>query len=160
MVLIDLTGQRFGKLIVIERAPNQGRNTMWKCQCDCGSITTTRSDSLRSNMTRSCGCLIGEVNSTHGMSRGDGSYLYEIWKHMRYRCTNPNNHAWKDYGGRGIIVCERWMDSFENFYEDMGHRPSPNHSIDRIDNNGNYDPTNCRWATASQQQQNKRNNRK
>jgi len=153
-VFVDLTSQRFGKLVVIERVQNQRHQPMWKCQCECGSTPIIRGAQLRSGITRSCGCL----KTKHGMSK---SYLYKCWQQMKQRCTNFNSEDWRDYGGRGITVCERWLDSFENFYEDMGHRPTSNHSIDRIDNNGNYEPSNCRWATASQQQFNKRcSNRK
>lgn len=141
-----------GRLIVVKDR-DQARARV-ECQCDCGAFTSI----LIANWGRilSCGCLqrerVSELNSTHGMS---GTTEYVVWIGMWDRCTNPNNHAWKNYGGRGITVCERWTD-FVSFYEDVGVRPGSEYSLDRIDNDGNYEPTNIRWATASQQALNKR----
>jgi hypothetical protein len=154
-VLIDLAGQRFGRLSVLRRVPCHGASR-WLVRCDCGTQKTVAGGSLRSGDTQSCGCLHRErcsvTHSTHGQS---GSELHRIWKGMLARCTNPNVPRWNRYGGRGITVCERWRRDFTAFAVDMGPRPSRRHSIDRIDADGPYAPTNCRWATALQQRHNR-----
>lgn len=147
-VLADKTNQRFGKLTCLSY---QGKG-MWLCRCDCGKQTIVRSDCLNTGNTRSCGCLSGEL---HGMTK---TPEYRTWHHMNERCSNPNNRTYKNYGGRGIFVCEQWRNSFTTFYKDMGPRPSSKHSIDRINNNGNYEPGNCRWATIKEQNGNTRYN--
>ena len=160
--MVDLSGMAFGKLTVIERAQNgfDGR-AWWMCLCQCGKKHLTSGKRLRAGITKSCGCLhteqvsrMGKNNITHGMSK---TRTWVTWESVRERCLNPNNNAWKDYGGRGIKICKRW-DSFENFLADMGERPIGK-TIDRVNNNGNYEPSNCRWATSTQQNRNKRNNR-
>lgn len=154
--VIDITGHRFGRLVAISYV-NPKR---WLCRCDCGTETIIPGDNLRRAITKSCGCLRTEVTRSrsykHGHNiRGHRSSSYRSWANMIERCTNPHDTDWKNYGGRGIAVCDRWRHSFEAFLEDMGEKP-PGHSIDRINNDGNYEPGNCRWATASEQQHNKR----
>jgi hypothetical protein len=155
---IDLTGQRFGRLVVARRAPSAASHARWLCSCDCGAESVVESRQLRSGHTRSCGCLqrdtASELSRTHGHTVAR-SAEYSTWLALRDRCSNPRNRSFRNYGGRGISVCARW-DSFENFLSDMGQKPSRLHSIDRVDVNGNYEPTNCRWATAAEQNQNTR----
>lgn len=122
------------------------------CRCDCGAEKTVAGNTLRLGDARSCGCLIVDTQTKHGMY---GTPTYGSWSRMIARCTNPKSNRYKYYGGRDIKVCERWM-LFVNFYADMGMRPSTKHSIDRIDNDGDYEPRNCRWATAKEQSANKR----
>lgn len=156
----DLSGRRFGRLVVVgltgERAP---RGLTWFCLCDCGGCNrVTRADLTRGKV-RSCGCLQTEQrargNFRHGMKR---SPEYGIWCTLKARCLNPNVKCWPRYGGRGIRVCERWAESFAAFLADVGSRPGPGYSIDRIDNTGNYEPGNVRWVTAEEQSNNRRNN--
>lgn len=156
----DFTGEVFGRLTVIVFShTNKRRYSVWNCLCTCGKTIAVISSDLTSGHTKSCGCLkidsIKKVATTHGLSR---TPEYEIWGGIIKRCENKRNKHYADYGGRGIKVCERWRNSFENFLSDMGKRPSPNHSIDRKENNGDYDPGNCRWSTIDEQARNKRNN--
>lgn len=165
--LKDLTGQRFARLVVDRRDENAASgNARWLCRCDCGESIVVAGNSLRSGNTRSCGCLRREVSAvsvmalettTHGQS-APRTPTYRTWEGMVARTTNPHRPEWGYYGGRGITLCDRWR-SFENFLVDMGERPA-GLTLDRIDNNGNYEPGNCRWATWSQQQLNKRTSRK
>ncbi|MCK5612299.1 hypothetical protein KAR91_61070 [Candidatus Pacearchaeota archaeon] len=151
----DISGQRFGKLVAVSLShmDNQGR-AVWNAICDCGKEVQKKSWALVSGNTRSCGCLIRKGPITHGKSH---SKAYRSWNTMRQRCSNKNNHKYGSYGGRGITVCERWS-KFENFLEDMGEKPD-GMSIDRRNNDGDYAPENCRWATPIEQARNKRNNR-
>jgi len=149
----DLSGERFGMLSVIDYAGKKGRENLWCCMCDCGQQQTAPASRLIAGKVRSCGCLVSITNTKHGLSH---SPEYDCWKNIKSRCYNENNGEYKNYGARGIVMCERWIVSFENFIADMGTRPSPNHSIDRIDVDGNYCKENCRWATLKQQNDNKR----
>lgn len=148
---IDITGQRFHKLVALAPTGKNSRRMMcWLCQCDCGGTAIVRIDHLRNGHTRSCGCLYEK----HGMRH---TKTYKSWYNMLQRCSNSKINRWHIYGGRGIKVCERWQD-FRNFFADMGERPE-DHSLDRINVEGNYEPGNCRWATQKEQQNNRRNNK-
>lgn len=155
----DLTGEKFGRLTVIKRADNKGPLTAWECRCQCGNVVVVRSQDLRRGRQKSCGCKqhdnLLERNSKHLAS---GTRPYRIWKGMKSRCYNPNTPTYKDYGARGIQVCERWRDSFENFWADMRDSYADNLSIDRIDNDRDYCPENCRWADRTTQNRNSRQN--
>lgn len=152
---LDMTGRQFGRLTVLK--PSEVGNTHWICKCECGVIKEARGSSLRQGNIKSCGCLSRDLctarNRTHG---GKGTRAYVIWQSMKQRCLNPKHENYKDYGGRGIVICERWVSSFENFLDDMGEPPA-GMSIDRFpDTDGNYEPANCRWADAFQQARNTR----
>lgn len=157
-VAID-TGERVGRLLVVDFAePNPSGHRQFRCRCDCGAETVATASNLRSGKTRSCGCLRSDVGLKgtrtrlvrHGLC---GTPTYRSWQGMIQRCTNPKVPKWKHYGGRGITVCERWRD-FTNFLADMGERPD-GRTLDRTDPDGNYEPGNCRWATAVEQRHNR-----
>lgn len=157
--LIDLTNQRFGRLVVIKLSEKQdsSKNAHWFCDCECGTKNIIiRGISLRRGISKSCGCYSSEQlvknNTKHNMYY---SPEYSIWNAMKQRCSNPNHVHYKRYGGRGICICDKWN---ESFYEDMGPRPDPKMSIDRIDNDGNYEPSNCRWTTITEQNRNQTSN--
>lgn len=158
--MINLIGQKFGKLTVIKRkGKNKWGNYKWLCRCDCGNKIITNGGSLKSGNTQSCGCLQKEIVTKHGHStRTIRSKTYMVLNHIIQRCTNHNDKEYSNYGDRGITVCNRWKNSFSNFLEDMGESP-PGCQIDRIDNNKGYYKENCRWVTPKQNSRNKRNSR-
>lgn len=156
---IDLTGQQFGRLLVIRRVGQKGEKTMWLCLCDCGNEAIVSSGNLRSETT-SCGCYQKEqarkAKTKHGMSHSALSY---IWVSIKQRCFNKKNKGYKNYGGRGIKICKEWINSFQAFYDYVSQLPhcgEKGYSLDRINNDGNYEPGNVRWATRSEQNRNRR----
>lgn len=155
-------GEVFGRVIVLERSfkPHY-RQAKWKCRCACGTVWDVEYYTLISGKVISCGCyrreMLSRTKATHGESRvGALTAEYRCWRWMKKRCLNPSSIGWADYGGRGITVCDRWLADYLNFLTDMGRKPSPVHSLDRIDVNGNYEPSNCKWATLSEQARNRR----
>ena len=153
---LDLTGQRFGRLVVISYDGCINKKAKWKCVCDCGNEKTVDSQSLRVGHTRSCGCIFIEMLQSRRKHGSYGTPEYKAWARAIQRCSNNKNISWANYGGRGISVCEEWRRDFGAFLSCVGKRPSSRHSLDRIDNDGNYEPGNVRWATHSQQMFNRR----
>lgn len=154
---IDLTGKRFGNVVVVREdksgtSHDTEKRLRWICRCDCGKEWSVRGSNLKAGNTKSCGCLSKSQHLTHGLY---GSPEYYTWKSMIQRCTNSKAKNYNHYGGRGITVCDSWM-VFENFYKDMGARPSNKHTLDRINNSKGYESGNCRWATMLQQSRNTR----
>ena len=163
MKKLDLTNLRFGRLVVLcESGKSKDGQICWKCMCDCGNLVTVTGGHLRSGHTKSCGCFFRESTSKRRRTHGNrNSRLYRIWSEMKGRCVNENCKAYKYYGGKGVTVCKEWFDSFQVFYDwamDNGYQD--NLTIDRIENDGNYEPSNCRWITLSEQQSNRSNNRR
>ena len=161
MKMLDIKGKRFGKLIAIERVKNVGKKVSWKCLCDCGKETIVLTTNLTTNRIKSCGCLknqkLIERSTKHNQRH---TKLYEVWKTMKQRCFNPNHKSFHNYGGRGIIVCDEWKDNYQAFYEwSMNNGYKEGLSIDRINNDGNYEPSNCRWADRFTQNNNTRQNK-
>jgi len=166
---IDLTGQRFGRLVVLQRegtlvSTGGSARITWRCRCDCGSDTVSSGQTLKAGKAKSCGCLQPEAarkaKTTHGhRSYGKLPAEYVAWHNMLDRCFNPNSRSYPDYGGRGITVCERWRESYPNFLADMGERPPGKYSLERQDVNGDYRPNNCIWLPHADQARNRRSNR-
>jgi hypothetical protein len=160
----NITGQLFGRITVLSFRDIHKRRTRWYCVCSCGEKLTCSGSALKTGNTRSCGCLKRDTtiernitqSTTHGMT---ATSIYNVWASMKRRCCRPSSQDYKNYGGRGITVCERWLE-FENFYEDMGDRPSNQYSIERIDNDGDYCLDNCKWILTSNQAKNRRTNRR
>lgn len=161
MRFLDLVGQQFAALTVLRRGATKNKGVRWVCRCACGAEHEVDGRHLRGGKTTSCGCIRDRGNQTRFVTHGKAHTAeYRIWRNMRSRCENPNVAAYKNYGGRGITVCAAWVCSFENFYADMGPRPSPELTVERRDNDAGYSPENCYWATRKQQAANKRNTRR
>ena len=151
----NLAGRIFGRLTVEHKDDSKLKRPHWRCRCDCGAFKSVAACELKAGKTKSCGCLDAGRKRTETVKHGyNRTPTYVVWSNMRARCANQNRPDWKNYGGRGIKVCERWGE-FSNFLADMGEKPD-HLSIDRIDNDGDYEPGNCRWATASEQRRNQR----
>ena len=163
-IFIDITGKRFGKLVVLRMVGKRGNarysEFIWECQCDCGNIVIRRGQNIKSGTTKSCGCLNGQAArerlTTHGESQNTKEY--RSWTNIKSRCNNINNPGYYNYGGRGIKICSRWNDSFSDFLMDVGRAPSNRHSLDRINVNAGYEPGNVKWATTVEQSNNRTTN--
>lgn len=157
---IDLIGKKFGRLTAIERLENNSRGgTVWKCKCDCGNIKIADGERLRLGKVKSCGCLLVDVAKVKNLKHGlHGSKIYNVWRGMKQRCYYKNHAEYPDYGARGIIVCSKWKNDFQAFYDwSIKNGYKDGLTIDRINTNGNYEPSNCRWTTQKVQSNNKRN---
>lgn len=157
---IDMSGLQYGRLRVTGIAGrDRNKKLFWECACDCGAACVVQGSKLVSGHTQSCGCLHADERKSRAIHGKWRSPEYHTWGDIKQRCHNPACKDYAAYGGRGITVCQEWRESFDVFFADMGPRPSDSHSIDRINNDGHYEPSNCRWATAAQQNRNHRRNR-
>lgn len=157
---LELTGKVFTRFTVIEFLEMTKQGSLWKCRCSCGKEKSIIGKQLMSGAIKSCGCYKDQNTKERSIIHNRTKTVeYRTWRHIKSRCYNKNVHNYDNYGGRGIKICDRWLNSFENFYADMGERPSSNHSIDRFPNkDGDYELSNCRWATTKQQSRNIRTN--
>jgi hypothetical protein len=148
-------GEKYNRWTILKEIEPVNNRRYFECRCDCGNVKSVRLGLIRNGQSKSCGCLITEtqklLRTTHGRT---GTLEYKSWSAMKERCGNPKNIKWNLYGGRGIIVCDRWLNSFQNFFNDMGPRPVGT-TLDRINSNGNYEPSNCRWSTILEQNKNR-----
>lgn len=150
----NLLNKRYGRLIVIKQLDSKNDGVRWLCKCDCGNETIVTTHKLNAGNTKSCGCLIYDINKKHGLSK---TRQWRIWSHIKGRCYNPNNHKYKDYGGRGITMCDEWLNDFKSFYDwSLKNGYDDSLTLDRIDVDKGYSPDNCRWADTNTQAHNKR----
>jgi len=165
---LDITGNRYGRLVAVIRAESKNGQTFWKCRCDCGTEKDINLYSLRKGITQSCGCLMRERGAENG-SKSAAKRIkhnqcntpeYKVWAKIIQRCRNPNDAAYPRYGGRGINVCDEWANSFIAFYTDMGKKPSGKYELDRVDNNGNYTPENCQWVSHKENSRNTKHSKR
>lgn len=156
----DMTNYKFNGCTVLKRAKNKGKNVCWLCVCKCGNEFIVRATDIRTGNTKSCGCLNKKLAGDRARKHGNrDSRLYTIWNNMKARCLNPNSTSFKNYGDKGINICDEWVDSFESFYNwAIQNNYTDELTLDRIDSNGNYNPDNCRWSTMKKQQNNRGNN--
>ena len=162
----DLTGLKFGRVLIVSYCGRRHHSSVWVGRCDCGAEREFASTALLNGTTKSCGCLrrerAGGLSYKHGQCGGENRKRrppeYKAWEQMRDRCVNEQHVQWKWYGGKGVVVCDEWVNNFEAFIRDVGPRPTAKHTLDRINSNGNYEPSNVRWATWTQQARNRSNN--
>jgi hypothetical protein len=154
--VVDISGEVFGRLTAIKKIGSQNGHALWECICSCGNLHKAILGNLRYGFVSSCGCFNKETHTTHGLAR---TPEYRVWQDMKDRCSNKKNNYYKDYGGRGIRVCLRWQESFEEFYKSVGPKPFLKAELDRINNNKGYYPNNVRWTTSKENSRNTRRNR-
>jgi hypothetical protein len=156
----DISGQKFGRLTAIKFTESRNNKAYWECRCDCGNIKEYAAIYVRSGNSKSCGCLKIDKQALNNYTHGKSDTVeFRIWCGIKNRCLNQKDKSYSFYGGRGITVCSRWLESFENFLSDMGKRPAPDLTLERKDNDGNYEKDNCRWATRTEQMNNTRTTR-
>jgi hypothetical protein len=157
---LDISNKRFGRLLAVKFAFTKNKRSYWECVCDCGKVKNINITHLNVGKTKSCGCLnreiILKIRTKHGLYKVENNKEIQCYRNMINRCTNSKTKGFEHYGGRGIKICDRWLQGFEYFFTDMGKAPTKNHSLDRIDSNGNYEPSNCRWTTKDVQIKNRK----